>query len=142
MADDDTSGERGSATVLGLGAILLTLSLLLALLVLGAAVHGSLQARAAADAAALAGAGVLLEGGDEAAACAAAKKLSTANGGQLLHCEHRTDAARGTTGTATTARLRVEVGITVSGLRSLQARAVAHAGAVPHGEPVDARGDQ
>src|SRR5699024_1509949 len=80
------SRERGSATVLGIGAILLLLSVLVGFLVLGAAVHGSLRARAAADAAALAGAAVLLEGALEDTACAAAGELAAANGGRLLSC--------------------------------------------------------
>nr|WP_256838547.1 Rv3654c family TadE-like protein [Ornithinimicrobium sp. HY1745] len=125
-------GERGSATVLGLGAILLMLAVLIGFLVLGAAVRGSLQARAAADAAALAGAGVLLEGGDEATACGAAGDLAAANGADLLRCE----PAAGTTETVT-ARLQVEVALTVTGLPGLRAHAVAHAGAVPSDDRYD-----
>lgn len=121
--------ERGSATVLGLGAILLMLAVLVGFLLVGAAVRGSLQARAAADAAALAGAGVLLEGGDEATACAAAGDLAVANGADLLRCEG--DAASTET---VTAHLQVEVALTMPGLPGLQAHAVAEAGAVPSGD--------
>lgn len=130
LSGADRSGrDRGSATVLGLGAILLMLAVLMGFLVLGSAVRASLQARAAADAAALAGAGVLLEGGDEASACDVAGELSAANGAELLHCEGNDG------GTATvTARLRVEVTLAVPGVPRWQARAVAHAGAVPDGD--------
>ena len=129
---DRPGRERGSATVLGLGAILLMLAVLMGFLVLGSAVRASLQARAAADAAALAGAGVLLEGGDVASACAVAGDLSAANGAELLHCVAE-DASTATV----TARLRVEVMLGVPGVPSLQARAEAHAGAVPGGDAVD-----
>lgn len=122
--------ERGSATVLGIGAILLILSVLVGFLVLGAAVHGSLRARAAADAAALAGAAVLLEGGPEVRACATAGELAAANGGTLLSCEQQ----GGDTAT-TAARLRVKVEVAIPGLRQLEAQAVAHAGAVPQRGP-------
>lgn len=117
--------DRGSATILGLGAILLLLSVLAALLVLGAAVQGSLRARGAADGAVLAGAGVLLQGGDAEAACAAAETLAAANGGYLVRCEPQPG------GPSTTAVLRVEVEVEVPALRGAKARAVARAGAVP-----------
>lgn len=117
--------ERGSATVLGLGVILLLLSVLSALLLLGAAVQGSLRARAAADGAVLAGASVLLRGGDAGAACAAAGTLAAANGARLISCDPEQ------AGPSTTAVLRVEVAVEVPVLRGASARAVARAGAVP-----------
>ena len=116
--------ERGSATVLAVGAILLLVSVLVAFLLVGAAVQGSLRARAAADAAALAGAGVLLEGGSMDAACAAVVDLAGANGAQVLTCDsrHATDSGPA---------LRVEVVVAVQALRGAEAHAVAHAGLVP-----------
>lgn len=117
--------ERGSATVLGLGALLLLITLLVALLALGAALHASLRARAAADAAALAGAAVLLEGGDTDAACEAAHSLARANGGEIEVC------ASSPGGETVTAVLRIEVLVPVPVLDGTHARAVARAGAVP-----------
>ena len=117
--------ERGSATVLGLGALLLLVTLLVALLALGAALHASLRARAAADAAALAGAAVLLEGGDLDAACEAAHSLARANRGEVGAC------APSAGGETVTGVLRVEVLVPVPVLDGTHARAVARAGAVP-----------
>lgn len=115
--------ERGSATVLAVGAILLLVSVLVAFLLVGAAVQGSLRARAAVDAAALAGAGVLLEGGSTDAACAAAADLAHANGARVLTCDRQVRDF----GPA----LRVEVVVAVPALRGAEAHAVAHAGLVP-----------
>lgn len=123
---DGGSPERGSATVLGLGAVLLVLSVLVGFLLVGAAVCGSLAARAAADAAALAGAAVLVEGGEMAAACSAAADLARVNGAQLDGCD-----ATGGSDAQVRARLRVVVTVPLPGLRGVQAQATAHAGAVP-----------
>lgn len=119
------SGERGSATVLGLGVILLLLSLLATFLMLAASLQASLQARAAADSAALAGAAVILEGGDLSAACTAAGELAQANGARLEQCAAQAD------GENTTAVLTVSVGRPVAVLDGLVAHATARAGAVP-----------
>lgn len=116
--------ERGSATVLAVGAILLMVSVLVAFLLVGAAAQGSLRARAAADAAALAGAGVLLEGGSMGAACGAAVDLASANGARLLTCDAAQVASSGPA-------LRVAVAVAVPALRGAEAHAVALAGLVP-----------
>jgi secretion/DNA translocation related TadE-like protein len=120
--------ERGSATILTLTAVLLLLSLLTAFLLVAAALHGSQRARAAADAAALAGAGILLEGGTPTSACAAAAELARANGAKLLRCEEQYRGASHATS------LRVEVAVQVPALRGAHAHAVAHAGAVPRSD--------
>lgn len=120
----DRGPDRGSGTVLGVGAILLLLSLLAAFLLLAAAVQGSLRARAAADAAALAGAAVLLEGGDVRAACGEATELAAANGARLTEC------TRVTGGHGVAAAVRVEVQVPVPALDGAVATAVARAGAV------------
>ncbi|USQ76691.1 Rv3654c family TadE-like protein [Ornithinimicrobium cryptoxanthini] len=115
--------DRGSATVLAVGAVLLLVSVLVAFLLVGAAAQGSLRARAAADAAALAGAGVLLEGGSMDAACAAAVDLAAANGARVLSCDARQVASSGPA-------LRVAVVVAVPALSGAEAHAVAHAGLV------------
>lgn len=107
-----------------MGAILLLVSVLVAFLLVGAAAQGSLRARAAADAGALAGAGVLLEGGSMDAACAAAADLAAANGARVLSCDARQVASSGPA-------LRLEVVVPVPVLRGAEAHAVAHAGLVP-----------
>lgn len=119
--------ERGSATVLGLGAILLLLTLLIGFLVVGAAVRTSLLARGAADSAALAGSAVLLDGADTGTACSTAADLAAANGADLVDC-----APDGDSDGETLARLRVEVAVRVPGLPGLRAHATARAGAVQH----------
>ncbi len=121
--------DRGSATVLGLGMILVLLVLLAGFLLLGAAVHSSLRARGAADAAALAGAGALLEGQGRDAACALAADLAQRNGARLVTCR----AEPGTDGRVR-ASVRVEVALAVPGLGGTEARGVARAGAVPDGD--------
>lgn len=118
--------DRGSATVLGLGAILLLLSLLLGFLVVGAAVRASLLARGAADSAALAGSVELLEGADTATACGAAADLAAANGADVVAC-----GPDGGADAQVMARLRVEVAVPVPGLGGVRAHATARAGAVP-----------
>lgn len=115
--------ERGSATVLAVGAVLLLVSVLVAFLLVAAAVQGSLRARAAADAAALAGAGALLEGSSMDVACAAAADLAAANGARVLSCDARQVATSGPA-------LRVEVVVAVPALRGAEAHAVANAGLV------------
>ncbi len=106
--------------------ILLLVSVLTGFLLVGAVVHGSLRARAAADTAALAGAGALLDGRAQGEACAVAAELADANGAHLDRCELLPGTAE-----QVTAHLRVEVVLRVDVLGGLDARAVAHAGAVP-----------
>lgn len=78
--------ERGSGTVLVAAAVAVLGSVLVAALALGSAMVASHRARAAADLAALAGAGRLLDGAGTPQACAAARSLARANGAVLLGC--------------------------------------------------------
>lgn len=78
--------DRGSATVLMLGAVCALLTLTLSGVALSDAVIASHRARAAVDLAALAGAEVLLRGGGQGAACAAATMTATANGARTTRC--------------------------------------------------------
>lgn len=117
--------ERGSATVLGVGAVLLLFTLLVAFLHIGAAHLGSLAARTAADHAALAGVGVLRAGGDHAAACAEAARVATANRARLVSCDPRPQTVE------VRSSLGVEVAVPVPVLGGQEARARAAAGLVP-----------
>lgn len=85
-------GERGSATVLMLGIVCALLTLTLSGLDLCSAVVASHRARAAVDLSALAGAGVLLQGGRAGHACAAAARVAAANGARITRCS--ADAGR------------------------------------------------
>lgn len=73
----------------------MVLALLTALLVLGSALVGGGRARTAADLAALAGAGRLLEGRPEPAACAEAARVAAANGARLVECRGAVGEAGG-----------------------------------------------
>jgi secretion/DNA translocation related TadE-like protein len=84
--DRRRSGERGSATVLMLAVIVAVLTLTVCGLLLSSAVLASHRARAAADLAALAAAGALLQGQPSPAACQAAQTVATANHGRLRRC--------------------------------------------------------
>jgi secretion/DNA translocation related TadE-like protein len=76
--------DRGSATILVLAVGLVTVLLGVAVAAAGAAIVARHRAQGAADAAALAGAAVAVDG--EVAACAVATDVATANGAQLVHC--------------------------------------------------------
>ncbi len=110
------AGSEGFATVatLALALVLIAVSALVA--TLGAVAVARHRASAAADLAALAGASHALEG--EAAACKAARRVATAQGGVLMSCRLEGSDAL------------VEVSITPAGrLGQLgTARAVARAG--------------
>jgi secretion/DNA translocation related TadE-like protein len=75
--------QRGSAALLvvGLAGVLMTVALLVA--VLGGAVADQRRVEAAADLAALAGAGAVRVGGD---GCVAARETAGRNGGALRRC--------------------------------------------------------
>lgn len=80
------SGEQGSGSVLAVGLVGVVSSLLLAgLLIADVAVAGQ-RARTAADLAALAAAGRVLQGADEEEACTAASAVATHNGALLTSC--------------------------------------------------------
>jgi secretion/DNA translocation related TadE-like protein len=76
-------GERGAATVLVVAFLGLLLLVGAALGVVGALVHAHRTAQAAADLAALAGAGALDRG---EAPCAAAAAVARANGASMTDC--------------------------------------------------------
>ncbi|WP_265443183.1 Rv3654c family TadE-like protein [Flexivirga meconopsidis] len=84
-------GDRGSATVLVIAAIGVVLTCLLGALALLSAVTASHRARAVADLAALAGAGVLLDPLDARSACAVAASVASANRGHLTSCAESGD---------------------------------------------------
>lgn len=80
------SDEQGSATVVMLGVIAAVLMLTISGLFLASAVLASHRARAAADLAALASAGVLMRGEPPAAACQSAAQVVAANHGRVQGC--------------------------------------------------------
>lgn len=79
-------GERGSATVVMLGVIGSVLMLTISGLLLASAVLASHRARAAADLAALAAAGVLMRGEPPHAACESAARVAARNHGRVQQC--------------------------------------------------------
>lgn len=118
------AAERGSAVVLAVAVSAVLLMVSGTLLMLGAALTAGNQARAAADLAALSGAGRLLRGSPSDQACAAAESIAARNGARLLEC----DVEHAATGPP---RLTVVVGVTVPSLGDAEARARARAGGVP-----------
>ena len=78
--------ERGSATVVMLGVIASVLMLTISGLLLASAVLASHRARAAADLAALAAAGVLMRGGPTLSACESAAHVAALNHGRVQQC--------------------------------------------------------
>lgn len=75
--------DEGAATVWAAGLLLLVTFVALALAGVGGVLVAHRQAQAAADLAALGGAGALQEGGE---ACAVAAAIAARNGAQLLEC--------------------------------------------------------
>ena len=80
------SDDRGSATVVMLGVIAALLMLTVSGLLLASAVLASHRARAAADLAALAAAGVLMRGQPASAACESAARVAAVNHGRVQQC--------------------------------------------------------
>lgn len=78
--------EQGSATALAVGVVAGLVTMLLTGLVLVSVLVAGQQARTAADLAALAGMGRIVEGGDRRTACAAARQVATDNGAVLDDC--------------------------------------------------------
>jgi secretion/DNA translocation related TadE-like protein len=78
--------ERGSATVVMLGVITSVLMLTISALFLASAVLASHRARAAADLAALAAAGVLMRGEPAQGACETAAQVAALNHGRVQEC--------------------------------------------------------
>lgn len=79
-------GERGSATVLALGVVLGLVTALLSALLLVAVLVAGQRARSAADLAALAGAGVAVEGAAQSGVCDRAAAVAADNGARLTEC--------------------------------------------------------
>ena len=79
-------GERGSASVLALGVVLGLVAVLLSGLLLVAVLVAGQRARSAADLAALAGAGAVVDGAGQDGACHEAAAVATANGVRLTEC--------------------------------------------------------
>jgi secretion/DNA translocation related TadE-like protein len=111
--------EKGSATVAMLGVIAAVLLLTVSGLLLASAVAASHRARAAADLAALAAAGVLLRGEQGAAACKCAAQVALVNHGRMTTC----------IASGTEVRVTVAVPASVKGLGVATARS--RAGADP-----------
>lgn len=108
--------ERGSGTVLALGAVGALVAVLAAVLLLGGVVAARHRAESAADLAALAGAVALQRGGDP---CGEAARLGAANGATVRCAVDGSDVV-------------VEAGApTPAAARALAARAVARARAGP-----------
>lgn len=81
-----TFDDRGSASVLVVGAIGALVLLLAGAMALLSAVAASHRARAAADLAALAAAGARVDGGDARDPCAVASEVAERNGSALAAC--------------------------------------------------------
>jgi secretion/DNA translocation related TadE-like protein len=110
--------DRGSTTLVMLGVIGAVFLLTISGLVLASAVLASHRARAAADLAALAAAGVLMQGGPGSAACATAAQVAAVNHARMERC----------IASATDVRLSVAVSAGVEGVGVATARARAGPG--------------
>jgi len=117
------SDERGSATVVMLGVIAAVLMLTISGLFLASAVLASHRARAAADLAALASAGVLMRGESPVAVCQSAARVAAANHGRVQGC----------VAVGTEVRLTIAVPTGMKGLGVATARS--RAGSGPSGGP-------
>lgn len=122
--------ERGSGTVLGLAAIGVIITTLIALLMVGAAVIARQQAQGAADVGAVAGAQALKAGGSTNVVCARAKRFVEANGAQVQECAVSVSASPNA---GPQVRLQVSRGVAV-GPANWVARVTANAGLVPEGQ--------
>lgn len=118
------STDRGSSTVLAIGVVAGLATVLIMALALVAALVAGQQARTAADLAALAAAGRLVEGAGEPAACAVAAQVAEANNAALESCTTRP------AGTAPWPEVLVRTSRAVAGT-GWTATARAAAGAVP-----------
>lgn len=116
--------ERGSATVLAVGAVGVLLLCLLGGLCVVAAVHAAHRARAAADLAALAAASSVNAAASGEAACARARQVAAANGAVLRSC-------RGEAGGGVVVEVTVAARLPVPSIASGPARARARAGVLP-----------
>ncbi len=119
--------ERGSGAVLGLAAIGVIITALIALLMVGAAVLARQQAQSAADLGAVAGAQELKAGASAGVACSRATKFVEVNGANVDEC---TVSGAVSPEIGPTVRLRVSRGVAV-GPGSWVARVTANAGLMP-----------
>lgn len=108
------TGDRGSGTVLVAAVAAVAATLLVGALTLCSAVLASHRARAAADFAALAGAGTLRQGAPPGRACRTAGLLAQRNEGELRACHAGADGSVSVT---------VAVRASVPGLGAAVARA-------------------
>ncbi len=122
--------ERGSGTVLGLAAIGVVITALIALLMVGAAVIARQQAQGAADLGAVAGAQELKAGASAHAACARAKRFVEANGARVEECAV---SVLPSPKAGPQVRLQVSRGVAV-GPANWVARVTTNAGLVPEGQ--------
>ena len=105
--------DRGSATVLVLGAVGVLLAMTVGALWVVSAVVAAHRAQAAADLAALAVAAALVRGEPTATACGEGVALAARNGGRLMSCQAGPDFS---------VELVVQVGATVSRVGAATAR--------------------
>lgn len=118
-----SSKARGSVTVVMVGVIASLLILTISGLLLASAVLASHRARAAADLAGLAAAGVLMRGGSGVAACDLAAQVAAMNHGRIADC----------LASGTEVQLKVAVLAGVKGVGVATARS--RAGPSPGGAP-------
>ena len=89
--DGPVRRDRGSGTVLVLGAIAVLVAMTVGALLVVSAVVAAHRAQSAADLAALAAAGALVRGQSPPSACATGAGVATRNGGRLATCSAGAD---------------------------------------------------
>ena len=89
MTPEPRAEERGAATIVVLGVVVLGLSICLLVARVGVAAVAGARAETAADAAALAAADMLALGRGRDAARLAAEQTAAANGARVVRCECR-----------------------------------------------------
>lgn len=124
--------ERGSGSVLAIALVGIVSAVLVAALSIAAVAIAGQQARTAADLAALAGAGLAIQGGDEASVCEVASSTAADNRAELSSCRLERTAADPAAG-AELPVVHVQVTRGVAGTRwTIQVSAAA--GGVPRSE--------
>jgi secretion/DNA translocation related TadE-like protein len=118
-----SSRSRGSVTVVMVGVIASLLILTISGLLLASAVLASHRARAAADLAGLAAAGVLMRGGPGVAACDLAAQVAAMNHGRMEDCI--------AAGTEVQLRVGVLAGLKGVGVATARSRAGPSPGVAP-----------
>ncbi|MDO5740674.1 MAG: hypothetical protein Q4P07_11065 [Ornithinimicrobium sp.] len=121
--------ERGGGSVLAIALVGIVSVVLVAALTIAAVAIAGQQARTAADLAALAGAGLAIQGGDEASVCAVASSTAANNRATLSSCRlERTAIDRATGVELPAVHVQVTRGVGGTGW-TIQVRAAA--GGVP-----------